>query len=111
MTQTSTTAGAEPRGGGASERPKMIWGRNLIVWLALMLLVTLTLGLAYVPLGSLNLPIALAIAAAKALLVAVMFMELRLARPFIVLAASAGVVWLLIMFTLTFSDVLWRFAG
>jgi cytochrome c oxidase subunit 4 len=100
MTQTST----------AAERPKMIWRRNLIVWLALMLLVALTLGLAFLPLGSFNLPIALAIAAAKALLVAFMFMELRLAKPFVFLAASAGVVWLLIMFTLTFSDLLWRFS-
>jgi cytochrome c oxidase subunit 4 len=100
MTQTST----------AAERPKMIWRRNLIVWLALMPLVALTLGLAFLPLGSFNLPIALAIAAAKALLVAFMFMELRPAKSFVFLAASAGVVWLLIMFTLTFSDLLWRFS-
>ena len=94
----------------AAERPKMIWRRNLFVWVALVLLVGLTLLLAYVPLGAFNLPIALAIAAAKALLVALMFMELRLARSFVCLAASAGVVWLLIMFTLTFSDLIWRFA-
>ena len=62
------------------ERPKFIWRSNLAVWVVLMALVMLTLGLAYLPLGYLNLPVALSIAAAKTLLIAIFFMELRLAK-------------------------------
>ena len=43
-----------------------------------MVLVLLTLGLAFLPLGRFNMPLALPIAAAKTLLIAIMFMELRL---------------------------------
>ena len=93
-----------------ADAPKMIWRRSLAAWVTLMLLLALTFGLAFVPFGWLNMPIAMAIAATKALLVALVFMELRLARSFVVLGASAGVVWLLVMFTLTFSDFLWRHA-
>ena len=49
----------------------------LLSWLGLLALLTLTVILAYQPLGSLNLPIALSIATAKSLIVALVFMELR----------------------------------
>ena len=90
------------------ERPKFIWRSNLAVWVVLMALVLLTLGLAFVPLGRLNMPLALTIAAAKTLLIAIMFMELSLAKSFIRLAAAAAFVWIAIMFALTFSDLAWR---
>jgi cytochrome c oxidase subunit 4 len=64
--------------------------------------------MAFVPLGLYNLPLALTIAGAKALLIAIMFMELRLAKSFIRLAAAAAFVWIAIMFALTFSDLAWR---
>ena len=96
-------AGAEPE-----ERPKFIWRSNLAVWVVLMALVMLTLGLAYLPLGYLNLPVALSIAAAKTLLIAIFFMELRLAKSFIRLAAATAFVWIAVMFALTFSDLAWR---
>jgi len=103
MIPDEQAAGAEPE-----DRPKFIWRSNLAVWAALMALVLLTLGLAYLPLGRLNIPLALTIAAAKALLIAIMFMELRLAKTFIRLAAAAAFVWIAIMFGLTFSDLAWR---
>jgi cytochrome c oxidase subunit 4 len=89
-----------------SQRP--IWRRNITAWLALDLLVFSTLGLAYLPLGYFNVMIALTIAAVKIVIVAVWFMELRLAKSFIRLASAAGFVWLLVMFSLTFSDVATR---
>jgi cytochrome c oxidase subunit 4 len=73
-------------------------------WLALMLLLALTTGLAFVPLGSANLVVSLAIAAAKALLVLVMFMELRASSSLIRAAAAAGFFWLMIMIALTTAD-------
>jgi cytochrome c oxidase subunit 4 len=86
-------------------RPKLIWRSNLTVWALLMLLVVLTLWLAYLPLGRFNMALALTIAAAKTLLIAIVFMELRVAKSFIRLAAGAAFLWIAVMFALTFSDL------
>ena len=83
----------------------VIFRRSLGVWATLMLLVLLTLGLAYLQLGRFNLPLALLIAAAKALLIGVVFMELRLAKGFIRLAAGAAFLWIAVMFALTYCDL------
>jgi cytochrome c oxidase subunit 4 len=87
------------------QRATDIWRSSLLVWAMLMLLVLLTLGLAYLPLGRFNMPLALLIAAAKALLIGIVFMELRLAKSFIRLAAGAAFLWIAVMFALTFSDL------
>ena len=79
---------------------RLIW----TCWLALMLLLTATTAIAFVPLGSLNLPVALAIGTAKALIVLIFFMELRASSGLIRAAAGAGFFWLLIMIALTGSD-------
>ena len=73
-------------------------------WLALMALLALTTALAFVPLGSANLFISLGVAAAKALLVLVLFMELRAGSSLIRAAAAAGFFWLAIMIALTTAD-------
>ena len=91
----------------AAERSS-IWRTSLLVWGALMLLVLLTLWLAYLPLGRFNLPAALLIAAAKALLIGIVLMELRVARGFVRLAAGAAFLWIAVMFALTFSDLISR---
>ena len=82
-----------------------IWRRNILVWLALLALLFLTLGAAYIPLGVGNVAVGLAIALVKASLVVLLFMELRHAKPLVKLAAAAGVFWLIFLFALTFSDV------
>jgi cytochrome c oxidase subunit 4 len=73
-------------------------------WLGLLALLALTVVLAYQPLGVLNTPAAMLIAWCKALLITAVFMELRggttLARVF----ACAGVLWLAVMFWLSFAD-------
>lgn len=91
-----------PRSAGAILR------RALPVWAALVGLVLLTLALAYVPMGRLNMPVSLAIAAAKALLIALMFMDLRRPDPLLRLAGFASLLWIGFMFALTFGDLLTR---
>ena len=73
-------------------------------WLALMLLLCLTTALAFVPLGSANLFVSLGIAVAKALLVLIVFMELKGSTSLIRAAAAAGFFWLAIMIALTSAD-------
>lgn len=85
-----------------------IWRRNGLIWAVLMLLLLLTLALAYVPMGRLSPAIGIVIAAIKAGLVALLFMELADARPLIRLAAMAGIVFLAALFLLTLADVLSR---
>lgn len=73
-------------------------------WAALMLLLGLTTGLAFVPLGPAQLGVSLAIAVTKALLVLLLFMELRASGGLVRVFASAGFFWLLIMIALTSAD-------
>jgi cytochrome c oxidase subunit 4 len=82
----------------------MTSGTILRCWLALMVLLALTTALAFVPLGSANLFISLGIAAAKALLVLIVFMELKAGSSLIRAAAAAGFFWLAIMIALTTAD-------
>ena len=79
-------------------------GRIWRCWLALMVLLALTTGIAFVPLGTANLFISLGIAAAKALLVLIVFMELKASSSLIRAAAAAGFFWLAIMIALTTAD-------
>jgi cytochrome c oxidase subunit 4 len=73
-------------------------------WLALMLLLALTTGLAFAPLGSATLFVSLTVAAAKALLVLLLFMELKAGNSLIRAFAAAGFFWLMIMIALTAAD-------
>lgn len=74
--------------------------RLVSAWLALLALLILTLGLAFVPLGSANVVVALAIGAVKALIVLFVFMEIGKGPPLVWIFASAGVFWLLILYGL-----------
>jgi cytochrome c oxidase subunit 4 len=88
-----------------------LWRRNGLIWAALLLLLLLSLVLAYVPMGLFT-PIAgILIAFAKAGLVIFLFMELAKSKPLIRLAAVAGVVFLAALFALTLADVLTRMAA
>ena len=85
-----------------------LWRRNLPIWAALLALLGLTLGAAYVPLGPFNVAVGLAIAVVKAGIVALLFMNLRRSGALIRLAAAAGFFWLAVLFALTLSDFLTR---
>src|SRR5215208_4695631 len=75
---------------------------------ALMVLLALTWIIGYVNLGSFNLVVALAISISKALLVALFFMHIKGSSRLLHLAATAGVIWLLILLSLTLGDYFTR---
>jgi cytochrome c oxidase subunit IV len=75
---------------------------------ALMLLLALTWTIGYINLGMFNVIIALAIAIIKALLVALFFMHIKGSSRLLHLAAAVGVIWLLIMLSLTLTDYFTR---
>ena len=74
------------------------------VALALLLLFILTVAVAYVDLGALNIYIAVTIAVIKATLVVLYFMHVRYHTRLTWIFASAGFLWLIILFSLTLSD-------
>lgn len=73
-----------------------------------MLLLALTWSVGYVNLGLFNLIVALAISITKALLVALFFMHIKGSSRLLHLAATVGVIWLLIMLSLTLTDYFTR---
>jgi len=78
------------------------------VWVALLLLLVLTWGLAQVDMGRFNPIAALTIAVVKMLLVILFFMHVRYNKPITWIFVAAGFVWLAIMIDLTLSDYLTR---
>ena len=80
----------------------------ITVFVALMVLLLLTVGAAFLNLGPLSLPIALTIAAAKALLILLYFMHVRYSSHIAWIYAGAGFFWLLILIILTLSDYISR---
>ena len=78
------------------------------VWSALLALLLLSFGSAYIPLGTLNVIINLGIAAVQALLVMFFFMHLRAANALLRIVAFAAFCWLFVLVSLTLSDVLSR---
>lgn len=75
---------------------------------SLMALLAVTWSIGYINLGSFNLVVALAISISKALLVALFFMHIKGSSRLLHLAATAGVIWLLILFSLTLGDYFTR---
>lgn len=85
-----------------------LWRRNGLIWIALMLLLTLSFFLAYVPMGMFTPISGILIAFIKAGFVILLFMELASATGLVRLAALSGAVFLSVFFTLTLADVLAR---
>ncbi|MGC2084736.1 MAG: cytochrome C oxidase subunit IV family protein [Bradyrhizobium sp.] len=85
-----------------------LWRKNIVIWAALLALLLLSLGLAYVPMGRLTTAAGIIIAAVKSTLVLLLFMELVTSKSLVRLAAISGLVFVIAMFTLTLSDVLTR---
>ena len=80
----------------------------ILVFLALVALTGLTVWVAYIDLGAWSSPVALLIATTKALLVVVIFMEMRFGQPLTWLAGASGLLFLLLLIGLTMADVLSR---
>ena len=75
---------------------------------ALLALLLLTVGAAYVDLGPLNTVVAMSISLVKGALILLFFMHLRHGTGLVCIAALAGFFWLGILFVLAFSDFLTR---
>ena len=83
--------------------------RTLVgVYAALIALLVLTVGAAWLPLHAWAVPVALAIAGAKTALVFLFFMQVRYQRGLVPLFAVAGFYWLALIGALTFADYLTR---
>ncbi|HEX3770804.1 MAG TPA: cytochrome C oxidase subunit IV family protein [Polyangiaceae bacterium] len=111
MTSTAraaTPAADEGHGGEAHEPRAASAGHLFLTWVALMALAALSFGLRFAHLGALGMPAALIIAGAKAVLVALVFMELAFERPSIRLAFAAGLLMIAIMLALMIGDVVTR---
>ncbi len=82
--------------------------RYLLTWAALLILLTMTLGTAYIPLGAINVTLNLAISVIKTLLVMTVFMHLGNEHPAIRIAAAAGFFFLALLLVLSLADYLTR---
>jgi cytochrome c oxidase subunit 4 len=80
----------------------------LIVYFALMFLLVLTLGSAFVDLGPFNPVVNLGISCLKAALVVAFFMHIKGSHGLTKVFASAGVFWLAILFSFAATDYLTR---
>jgi cytochrome c oxidase subunit 4 len=75
---------------------------------ALMVLTAITVGVAFVNLGSLNFPVAIGIAITKATLVVLFFMHVKYSSRLTKLVVGLALFFLLVMFGLTLTDYLSR---
>lgn len=82
--------------------------QNSLALVVLLLLLGVTVAMAYLDIGVWHTPAAMLIAVAKAVLILLLFMNLRRERGVILLAAATGFFWLAIMISLTLSDYLTR---
>lgn len=78
------------------------------VFVALGILMVVTVMASRIDLEGWNVPLALAIAAAKATLIVLYFMHVRYGSPLVRLFAISGFVWLAILFAFVAADVLTR---
>lgn len=81
----------------------------LLVFFSLLVLTATTVGVAYIDLGGhWNTTAAITIAFIKAMLVVLFFMHLRYSSHLLKLVAASGLLWLMILLSLTMSDYLTR---
>jgi cytochrome c oxidase subunit 4 len=80
---------------------------NIIIIL-LMVLLLVTVGAAFLPLGELNMLVAMTIACIKALLVILFFMHVKYSSRLTKVFVAASFLWLTILFALTFPDYISR---
>jgi cytochrome c oxidase subunit IV len=85
--------------GGHIEHIEHHLPKNLyfVIFGALMVLTALTVGLAYVNLGQMNIVVALAVAVVKASLVVMFFMHLKYESHLTKVVLGAGVFWLVLL--------------
>ncbi|MFN7947288.1 MAG: cytochrome C oxidase subunit IV family protein [Blastocatellia bacterium] len=77
----------------------------VIIWVALMVFTAITVGVAQVDFGSLNIVVAMTVATIKASLVVLFFMHLKYDKPFHAVAFSLGIVFFGLFLGLMLLDV------
>jgi cytochrome c oxidase subunit 4 len=92
-----------------ARRSWWLWQGPAVVWVVLLILFGASLGAAYLPLGTGNLTANLVIAAIMIMVLVVFLMDLKGATPLIRVVAAGGLLWLILMFALTFNDYLSRY--
>ena len=81
----------------------------LLIFFTLLALTATTIGVAYVDMGGhLNTVVAISIAVFKAMLVVLYFMHLKYSGHLLKIVAASGLLWLVILLSLTMSDYLTR---
>jgi cytochrome c oxidase subunit 4 len=83
-------------------------GTYVKVLVTLLFLTALTTAVAYVDLGAFSTVVALSIAVVKMLLVALFFMHIRHSTKLTKLVVVGGLLWLMILLTLTMTDYVSR---
>jgi cytochrome c oxidase subunit 4 len=83
-------------------------GVYLWVFAALLVLLALAVGVAFIDLGAWSVVLALSIATAKALLIVLYFMHVRSSSRLTQLFTVGMLLWLLILIVITLSDYLTR---
>jgi cytochrome c oxidase subunit 4 len=78
------------------------------VWAALLILLGLTTGLAYIPMGWFNTFMSVTIAFAKAILIVLFFMHVKYKGRLVRVFVCAGLFWLGILFALSLGDYFTR---
>jgi len=81
---------------------------NVLVFAALLVLLVMTVGAAYLPLGVMHVPVAMTIATIKAVLIVLFFMHLLHSHKLMMIVSVASFLWLAIMVVLTLNDYLTR---
>lgn len=82
--------------------------RLIGVWLVVVVLLGVSLGTSYIPLGRCNSIICVTIAFVQALLVWTFFMRLRWSGALVRLIAGVGLIWFLLLLGLSLTDYLTR---
>lgn len=78
------------------------------IFTLLIILLFITVGVAYINLGALNIYVAMTIAVVKALLVVLYFMHVRYSTKLTMVAAAAGFLWLILLVGITALDYISR---
>jgi len=81
---------------------------NIAVFVALLVLLVMTVAAARLPLAALHVPVAMTIAVVKAVLIMLFFMHLLHSHRLMMIVSVASFFWLAIMVVLTLNDYLTR---
>jgi cytochrome c oxidase subunit 4 len=76
----------------------------VLTWVGLMIFLALTFASSYLPMGPWNTVANTGISCAKAVLIALFFMHLRHAGALLRVAAVAGLLWLALLFGISWTD-------